>query len=352
MDRLLREMLDNFLMTHSPSGQEEEMDEAVRPYLKRFCDEVWMDARGNLIGKIRGERPEGALVIAAHKDEIGAVVERIEDDGRVRLEATPGIQAWRYGEGPFDLIGDEIVTGVLSVGSCHTSARSPDINAAKSSKPMDWEISRVVTGLTPDELRTRGVDVGCMAVVARSRKTPMYLGDRVCGYGLDDKGAVAAALLAAKVLREATAESAGIPPSDVYIAITAAEEIGCSGGRYVARTLPVATMIAIEVAPVAPEYTITMSPAPVVNYKDKFVYHKGLSDRLCAIGDELGFGHQRSLFRTMGTDAGEAYRSGTVACAACVCFPTENTHGYEMSHFGSIINTGRMLGTFAANPTL
>ncbi|MFP4250148.1 MAG: hypothetical protein ACLFU7_10850 [Armatimonadota bacterium] len=350
MEQLLREMLDEFLMTHSPSGQEGEMDEAVRPWLERFCDEVWMDARGNLIGKIRGERPEGAVAIAAHKDEIGAVVERIEDDGRIRLEGTPGIQAWRYGEGPFDLIGEEVVTGVLSVGSCHTSERSADIHAAKSSKPMDWEVSRVFTGLTGEEVRRRGVDVGCMAVVARSRKTPMYIGDGVCGYALDDKGAVAAALIAAKTLREAAGERGGVPPTDVYFPITAAEEIGCSGGRYVARTLPVQTMIAIEVAPVAPEYPIEMSAAPVVNFKDKFVYHKGLSDRLCAIGDELGFGHQRSLFRTMGTDAGEAYRSGTIARAACVCFPTENTHGYEMAHFESIINTGRVLGTYAANP--
>jgi putative aminopeptidase FrvX len=311
-----------------------------------------MDARGNLIGKIRGERPENAVVIAAHKDEIGAVVERIEDDGRIRLEGTPGIQAWRYGEGPFDLIGDEIVTGVLAVGSTHVSDRSAEIHAAKSSKPMDWEVSRVFTGLTPDELRERGVDVGCMAVVARSRKTPMYLGDRVCGYGLDDKAAVAAALLAAKLTRERAADRGGMPPVDVYFAVTAAEEVGCSGGRYVARTLPVRTMIAIEVAPVAPEYAIEMSPAPVINYKDKFVYHKGLSDRLCAIGDDLGFGHQRSLFRTMGTDAGEAYRSGTIARAACVCFPTESTHGYEMAQFESIINTGRMLGAYAANPTL
>ena len=44
--------------------------------------------------------------------------------------------------------------------------------------------------------------------------------------------------------------------------------------------------------------------------------------------------------------------AGTIARAACVCFPTENTHGYEMAHFESIINTGRMLGAYAANPKL
>lgn len=352
MDALLRELLDAFLVTHSPPGQEEEMDEAVRPYLEQFCDDVWMDARSNLIGRIRGDRSEGAIAIAAHKDEIAAVVERIEDDGRLKLEATPGIQAWRYGEGPFDVIGDEVITGVLSVGSTHVSERSSEIHAAKTSKPMDWEVSRLWTGLTPDELRERGVDIGCMALVARSRKAPMYLGDRVCGYGLDDKGAVAAALIAARLVRERCAVNGGVPPVDTYFAITSSEEVGCSGGRYVARTLPIETMIAIEIAPIAPEYPIEMSPAPVISYKDRFIYTRAVSDRLCAIGDELGFGHQRALFRTMGTDAGEAYRTGVVARAACVCFPCENTHGYEMAHFESIINTGRMLGEYLSAPVV
>ena len=186
-----------------------------------------------------------------------------------------------------------------------------------------------------------GVDIPILpAEVERAFTTERF---SVFDVGGDDDGAAALGRYCARFVA---------CPADVYFAITAAEEIGCSGGRYIARTLPVETMIAIEIAPVAPEYEVVMSPAPVINYKDRFVYHKGLSDRLCAIGDDLGFGHQRSLFRTMGTDAGEAYRSGQIARAACLCFPTENTHGYEMAHFGAILNTGRMLGAYAANPKL
>ncbi|MFO8079748.1 MAG: hypothetical protein R6V07_05515, partial [Armatimonadota bacterium] len=75
MEQLLREMLDEFLMTHSPSGQEGEMDEAVRPWLERFCDEVWMDARGNLIGKMRGDRQRFLRTLAANlADQISARV--------------------------------------------------------------------------------------------------------------------------------------------------------------------------------------------------------------------------------------------------------------------------------------
>lgn len=345
MDDLLKEILDTLLVTHSPPGQEEEMEAAARPYLERYCDEVWLDAHDDLIGKLAGKSAEGAIAVVAHKDEIGCIVERVDEQGRVRLEDLGGMQAWRYGEGPFDLLGDEIVTGVLSVGSTHVSARSAEIHAAKTTTPMNWETARVVTGLSREELAARGVKVGVRAVVARSRKTPMYMNGRVCGYGLDDKGAVAATLLAAKLLSEGPR-----PPADVYFAITAAEEGGCSGGQFVAHHLPIETMIAVEVAPVAPEYDIDMSPAPVVIFKDRFIYTRSICERLCALADEAGYGHQRTILRTFGSDASIAHQAGAVGKAACIAFPTENTHGYEMAQFEAIGNCGRLLAAYLADP--
>lgn len=345
MDELLREMLDTFLVTHSPAGHEGEMEAALRPYLEAYCDEVWTDPHGDVIGRIAGASAEGAIAVVAHKDEVGCMVERIEDDGRVRLEDLGGTQAWRYGEGPFDLLGDEIVTGVLSVGSTHVSSRSSDIHAAKTNTPMNWDIARVVTGLSRAELEERGVRVGTPALVARSRKTPMYMNGRVCGYGLDDKGAVAALLLGAKLVSES-----GRPPVDVYFAATAAEEGGCSGGQFVARTLPIETMIAVEVAPVAPEYEIAMSPAPVVVFKDRFIYTHSICERLCVLGDAGGYGHQRAILRTFASDASVSHQAGLIARAACIGFPTENTHGYEMAQFEAIGNCGRLLAAYLADP--
>lgn len=345
MNELLKKLLDEVLVTHSPPGQEEEMVEAVQPHLEEYCDEVWQDAHLNLIGKISGETDEGAIIIATHKDEVATMVERVDEDGKVHLDPLGGIRPWRYGEGPFDLLGDEIVTGVLSVGSTHTSARSPDIHAAKTGKPLDWEMCYVQCGLTREELKARGVDIGTRGCVGRSRKTPMHMGERVCGFGLDDKAAVVANLLAAKLVSESAR-----PPRTVYFAVTSSEEGGCSGGQYVARTLPADTMIAVEIAPIAPEYDIKMSPAPVVFYKDSYAYDKALCDLLVAIGEDLGCGSQRGIFRSLGTDVSIALKAGLVGRGACIGFPTENTHGYEMSNMESIGNCARVLARYVANP--
>ena len=42
--------------------------------------------------------------------------------------------------------------------------------------------------------------------------------------------------------------------------------------------------------------------------------------------------------RSFGSDAAVAKRGGMVGRAACIGFPTQNTHGYEMGHLGAMEN--------------
>ena len=342
-DTLCR-LLNRLLVTHSPSGQEEEMEDLCRELLAERCEEVRTDPNGNVIGKIAGRASDDALLLMAHKDEISTIIRKIDDDGKIWLEPLGGCVPWVYGEGPFDVLGDEVITGILSVGSRHTSHLSTTIADAKS-KALTWEMCYLDCKLTADELAARGVRVGSRACVARSRKTPTYIGECVAAYGLDDKAAVAVLLLAAETLRAA----GQAPPIDVYFAITGAEEVGAGGAAHVARRAPASTMIAVEIAPVAPEYPVKSAPEPVIFYKDAmFIYHKGLADELSALADEGCGGHQRLIARSFGSDASIVAKYGYPARAACVGFATENTHGCEIGHLGAMENCARLLAECAA----
>jgi len=332
-------LLNQLLITHSPSGDEKEMEDLVERLLQDCCDEVWRDPHDDIIGKIAGHSSDDATLILAHKDEIGAIVHRIEDDGRLRLEPLGGCLPWAYGEGPWDVLGDEIITGILSVGSKHSTGDSPLIQAAKTAA-LSWEMCTLDCKMTKEELLAKGVNVGTRACVARSRKTPLYLGEFVGGYALDDKAAIAIMLLAAKAIY--TGEKR--PQHDLYFAATSSEETGISGGSYVAAHIPASEAIALEIAPVAPEYPIDMSDSPVVFYKDAtFIYHKGLADRLCALGDGIGVPCQRILARSFGSDVSSAVKYGHVGRAACIGFPTDNTHGYENARLGAMENCAKLL---------
>jgi putative aminopeptidase FrvX len=339
--KLLRELL----LTHSPSGDEGEMESLVKDKLEHCCDEVWIDDGDNVIGLVQGKSEENPIRVMAHKDEIGLIVKRVEVDGSLRVEPLGGANAWRYGEGAMDILSDSgILTGVLSVGPSHTSAEASDVQQAKS-KPLGWDIVRISTKLSKEELRQRGVRTGTRVVVSRLRKEPLILGDYLCGWGLDDKGGIAVMLNTANQL----AAKGEKPRRDVYFIATTAEEPGISGGAYAARKLPGEEIIAIEVAPVHQEYEIQSCPKPVIFYKDStMIYSKKLADKLYHLGETLGFGCQAICVSSFGSDASHALKYGFASKAVCVGFPTENTHGYEIAFIKGMENLAQLLFDFLA----
>lgn len=345
----LRELLDQLLVTHSPCGREEEVERLVSQWLSEVCDEVWQDPHSNVIGKVSGESAADAVLLLAHKDEISTMVRKVDEDGKIWLEPLGGTVPWRYGEGPYDIIGDqETVTGILSVGSTHSSALSPRIHKAKMEKPLDWDTCYVDCKLSREELAARGIRVGSLGCVARCRKTPLYLRERyVAGYALDDKAALAAVVLALRELKR----SGRKPRFDTYVAATSTEEIGISGGAYVCRSLlaerPCSTVIAVDVAPVAEEYPISLDERPVLLVKDAmFIYHPGLVGELIATAQRLELGHQEMVVRSYGSDVSVAVKYGLVGRWACVGFATENTHGFEIAPLGAIENSARLLAGY------
>ena len=341
----LKELLQRLLLTHSPSGHEREMNELCLAELEPLCSRVWQDEAGNVIGLVEGSGDGPPVRLMAHKDEIGCLVARIEDDGKMRLEPLGGSVPWVYGEGPLDVLGNEIVTGILGIGSKHVSALSADIHAAKTSQPLSWDKVRLDCKLSREELARKGITIGTRVCLSRARKAPTFLGEYVAGYALDDKAAVAVLLLAARLLQETSRK----PRQDTYICFTSAEEPGCVGGVYAARSLPGDIVIAVDVAPVAPEYPVEIGARPVVFYMDAtFIYDKPLADELCTLSAKLGVEPQRMVVRCYGSDASAAAKHGVAGRSALVGFPTENTHGCEIAHPEALVNCAHLVASYAA----
>jgi putative aminopeptidase FrvX len=339
----LRDLLGKLLVTHSVSGYETEMERLSLDLLTPLAEKVWRDNQGNIIAQI-SSKPGPRLGILAHKDEVAALIARIEDDGKMQLEPVGGTYPWVYGEGPWEVLGHEPVRGFINIGCMHTSDQSPGIFAIKTGKAPAWSDVRLDCKLSRDDLTARGVTVGSPACVARERKAPVYFGDYVGGYALDDKAGVAAAIAAAELIREQAIDL----PGTVFIVITSMEEIGITGGAFVPRTLELDAAVALEIAPVAPEYPIEVGEAPVVLFKDALsVYHTGLSRLLAQVAEDVTGCVQRQVVRSFGSDTAGATRAGNLAMSACLAFATENSHGFEVAHLGGIANCARVAAEFA-----
>jgi putative aminopeptidase FrvX len=248
----------------------------------------------------------------------------------------------KYGEGPFDLLtASGVIEGVLSIGSVHSSELSPRIYKAKN-ELLTWDMVYLDCKLDAKALAARGAGIGDRALIGRRRKAPLYLaGEYVAGYALDDKAGVAALLLLAGMLGERT------PPHDVCLAFTSAEEGGAAGASFLSGRVRPSTFVAVEVAPVAEEYPIRMAPEPVVIHKDGvFCYSLEASRALERAGEARGVHCQQAVLRGYGSDASIGLKAGLVPVAACLGFPTENTHGYEVAPLAAIENCAVVLGEF------
>lgn len=344
MREKLRELLGELLTTHAPTGAEQEIDALLTRRLRAAGIEPNQDAHGNLTVTLPGREPGPVTALAAHKDELALIVRRIDPDGSIWVEPLGGCRPHKYGEGPFDIVTETgVVEGVLCLGSTHSSALSGRTDAATRRLP-DWDVVYVNCGLRGPELEAAGVRLGDRALPGRRRKTPMPLGpDAICGYALDDKAGVAILLLVAEFLR------ANPPRHDVVIAFTSCEESGCSGGSYLARSRPLDALVAVEIAPIAEEYPIAFDARPVVFYKDA-VYHYdlGLTRDIARTAEANGIRLQGQCVRSFGSDASAAKKGGAVARAACIGFPTQNTHGFEIGHLGAMENCVRALTAFLA----
>lgn len=337
------DLIAELTTAHSPVGNELEIDAVLRRHLDPLPCDVWQDSAGNVIAKIAGEASDCPLILDAHKDELGLMIKRIEDDGKIRVATLGGTYPWKYGEGPMDILADEgTVPAVLCFGAMHTTEESP-IHAVRSEggRQLKWTDCYLDAKLDKEELLARGVHPGCKIVVSRERKRPVRIGDFIGTYALDDKGAVAILLSLATLLADSP------PPQDLYLVFSSTEENAGGAGPFAARTLPGDTYIAIEIAPVAEEYGVVAGGSPVLVYKDAYnVYDEALHRRFAAIARELDIEIQHAAFDSYGTNASIARKVAAIGRIAALAFPCQNTHGFEVAHLDSLTNLTTLLLTF------
>ena len=332
----LFDTISELVLHHSPSGVEAEVDELI---LKKFQDlgvETWQDRAGNVIAKVAGKDSSRAVAITGHKDEIGAIVKAIGKKGRLHIRRLGGSFPWVYGEGVVDIMGEkETIQGILSFGSRHVSHESPQ-RANQEDKVLTWQDSWVETKCTAEELEQAGIRPGSRVLVGKHRKRPFRLKDYIASYTLDNKASVAILLEVATRLKD--------PAVDVYLVASAKEEVGAIGALYFTQNQTLDALIALEICPLADEYPIEEGAAPVLLSQDSYgIYDEGLNREIQTAAQQVEIPIQYAAISGFGSDASIAMKFGHVARAACLSFPTQNTHGYEIAHLGAIANCASVL---------
>ncbi|MDA0672162.1 MAG: M42 family peptidase [Cyanobacteria bacterium] len=326
----LFEAITALVMCHSPSGQEQEINDYLLDRLQSLGVEHWQDEADNIVVHIPGERSTGAIAITAHKDEIGGIVKAVGPQGRVEVRRLGGSFPWVYGEGVVDLLGDrDTISGILSFGSRHISHESPQ-KGQQEGQAVLWETAWIETKQSLEALAAAGIRPGTRMVVGKHRKRPFLLGNGyIASYTLDNKASIAILLaLATRIQR------AAVP---IYLVFSAKEEVGAVGALYFSQRQRLSGLIALEICPLSREYPIQPGPRPVLLCQDNYgLYDEDLTQQLAQAAAVRQIPVQMATLSGFGSDGSIAMKFGHVPRAACLSFPTDNTHGYEIAHLTAI----------------
>ncbi|MGF7127818.1 endoglucanase [Natronobacillus azotifigens] len=225
-----QDFLFELLQTPSPSSMEMEIQKKWIDYVQPFADEIITDHAGNAIGVLNKEA-DFKILLAGHCDEIGLVINRIDQDGFLYFDKMGGVNPKAAVGMKVTVLGyQKEVTGVIGVNAQHHGGIKGD---------FDVEDLFIDCGAKSKEEIEAFVQIGDLAVYKRE---PEMMMDRyIAGRGLDNR---TGAFIVAEVLRKLAEKDLKV---GVYAASTVNEETNMGGAYFAAAGIEPTMAIACDV---------------------------------------------------------------------------------------------------------
>lgn len=204
------ELLRKLTQTQGIAGFEKEVRKLIEKEAAPYADKMITDTIGNLIVLKKGTGGEHAkkIMFAAHMDEIGFMVKKIEADGRIRVCNL----GWNWAGSAYNS-RVRFRNGINGVVGCVGS-----IEEAKN----DIGKLYIDIGAVSKEDAEKYVKVG--DVCGYDGPYMQLVNDRICAKTLDNR-------IGCYQLLEALKENDGTYPNDIYYVFCVQEELGCRGSK-------------------------------------------------------------------------------------------------------------------------
>jgi tetrahedral aminopeptidase len=240
MDKASFEFLSALLATPSVTGSEQRAAKVVRDFLKPYVDEIRTDVHGNTFFVLN---PAGSprIMLAAHIDQIGFLVNYITDKGFLYLVAVGGVDL-AVVPGSRIIIHSKKgpVTGVIGRKAIHLM-KQEERDGAKKIELSDLHVD---IGATSEEEALDKVQIGDTVTF------PLGLAelgdDLITAHALDDRVGVWVMAETLRLLGSDKAKRKKLKPA-IFGVATVAEEIGLRGAVTASFSIEPQVGIAIDV---------------------------------------------------------------------------------------------------------
>ena len=237
MNETSKIFLFDLLNTPSPTGFETAGQRTWAAYVRPHADAVENDSYGTAWATLHGAAGDDApcLMLEAHADEIGFMVNHVTEKGFLRVVPLGGSdRALARGRRVRVLGADGEVPGVIGITAIHMRDKKDDTIP-------EWHVMYVDVGASSkEEVTERGVRVGHPVVFAESVEETMP--GRLTGRALDNR--IGGFIIAQVVTRLAEAER---PAATVYDVNAVQEEIGGHGAQMAAYRLEPDVAVVLDV---------------------------------------------------------------------------------------------------------
>lgn len=320
MENKTFEFIKEFLNSDGISGFEHNIATKFKNSAIKNKATVSRDGFGSVIAKIGEKGPK--LMIAAHMDEVGFVVQRIESSGFVRLSPVGGHWPHAILANRVKVInrqGKEFI-GVIGSTSVHI------LPAEQRSKVMEFKDIYVDLGFeSAAKVAEAGIEVGDQ-VINISEATLLADGDKFMAKAIDNRISVA---IIAKIIEELNGVSL---KSQVYAVATAQEEVGLRGAK--ASTQQIKPDIAIAIDTTASHDTPNVIPGDTklgfgvaVTMKDNSaIANPVLANRLFDLAKDKKIPAYKYVSQGGGNDSGETQYSQGGIPVVTIAIPTRYLH--------------------------
>lgn len=287
--------------------------------------------------------PEGndGLLLMAHVDTLGAVVQTIKGNGRLKLSNVGGLQAENCEAENCVIYTREgkTYTGCLQLSNASAHVNREYGEAKRKFDGMEVVIDEPVK--SPADTRALGIEVGDF--VCFDPRTVVTESGYIKSRFLDDKLSAAMLLAYAKELKDK-----GVSPRRrVYLHFTVYEEVGHGASASV--PADVSEIVSVDMGCVGDGVTCTEREVSICAKDSGGPYDYAVTTALVEAAKRAGAAYAVDVYPFYGSDAEAALRAGYDVRHGLIGAGVYASHGYERSHVDGVENTLKLLWAYTTD---
>ncbi|MDX1647062.1 MAG: M42 family metallopeptidase [Longimicrobiales bacterium] len=319
-------LLQRLTEAPAPPGFEEEVRRIVAGEFRALGATVEYDGLGSVHATLPGTGDGPRIMVTAHMDEVGLMVQHITADGFIRVKNLGGFLGHAYPDQRWTILGREgPVMGVSGLPTVHVT-RGPQ-------RERVWSVDDVFLDVGAEsraEVEAMGVRPG--DGIAPWSPFAILANQRYAAKGWDDRVGVAVMISAARRIRD---EGIELPGNPVWVSTTQ-EEIGLRGAQVAVDFADPDIGISIEagvsadypgIGPTQAQERLGGGPG-IFLLDSSMIPNRAFRDFFFQVAEERGIPLQPDVLTGYGEDGAEIQRYDTGRPVVNMTVPTRYLHGH------------------------